>query len=53
MTPEALVALAALLLELRDFLRETDPGNLDAELVDSTVDVCVRLRKALVAGGAS
>lgn len=52
MTPAHLIGLAALLLELRDYVRETDPGNMDAELIDHAVDAVVRVRQALVAGGA-
>lgn len=52
MTPELLTGLGALLLEVRDFIRETDPGALDAELLDAAVDVLGRLRTQLVAGGA-
>jgi len=51
-TPEQITGLSALLLEARDFIRETDPGALDAELLDAAVDALARLRAALVGGGA-
>lgn len=52
MTPERLTGLAALLLELRDWIEETYPGNLDAHLVGVCVDVCARFRHELVEEGA-
>lgn len=51
MTKEQLSALGVLLLDLRDWLEETDPGCLDAGLVDSCVDVCRRARARLVEEG--
>lgn len=48
MTPERLTGLAALLLDLRDWLLDEDPGGLDAVLVDAVVDVCARARARLV-----
>jgi hypothetical protein len=51
-TPEQITGLAVLLLEARDFIRETDPGALDAELLDAAIDVLRRLRAALIGGGA-
>lgn len=52
MTPEQLVALAALVLSLRDWLEESDPGTLDAAIADEVVSICVRRRAELVADGA-
>jgi len=52
LTPEQLTGLAALLLEVRDFIRETDPEALDAELLDAAVDALARLRTSLTTGGA-
>lgn len=52
MTPEACTALGVLLLEARDWVREHDPGNLDAELLDGAVDAVARIRSSLVAEGA-
>jgi hypothetical protein len=52
MTPSNCTGLAALLLEARDFIRETDPGQLDAEVLDAAVDVLKRLRERLMDEGA-
>lgn len=52
MTPEACTALALALLDARDFVRESDPGNLDAEILDAAVDALGRLRNELVRAGA-
>jgi hypothetical protein len=52
MTPAHLVGLAALLIGLRDWLMENEPGGLDAVLVDAVVDVCARVRTRLVEEGA-
>lgn len=52
MTPEQLTGLAALLIDFREWILETDPYNLDAFLVDTCVDVCARRRKQLVEDGA-
>lgn len=52
MTPEQITALVALLLNARDYVRETDPGNLDAAILDAAVDALGRLRQTLVADGA-
>ena len=52
MTPETCTALGALLMEARDFVAETDPGNLDAAVLDAAVDALSRLRAALVLEGA-
>ena len=38
--------------DLRDWLDEIDPGTLDAGIVDASVDVIARRRKALVEAGA-
>ena len=47
MTPERLTGLAALLLELRDWIDETDPGSLDYWLVDAVVDRIAERRRQL------
>lgn len=52
MTPERLTLLAALLIETRDWLELTDPGTLDAVLLDGGVDVCARRRAELEEEGA-
>lgn len=52
MTPEACTALALALLDARDWVRETDPGNLDAEVIDAAVDALGRVRESLVRAGA-
>lgn len=52
MTPEHLTGLAALLLEFRDWIEETHPGNLDAHLVDACADACGRFAYELVKEGA-
>jgi hypothetical protein len=44
--------LALLLVESRDWVREADPGNLDAEVLDMAIDAVVRLRADLVRDGA-
>lgn len=52
MTPERLTGLGALLLEVRDYIRQTDPGSLDELVIDAAVDVLARLRSSLVQEGA-
>ena len=52
MTPERCTGLAALLLDVRDWLNDQDPGNLDAVLVDGVIDVLACIRAQLVEEGA-
>jgi len=52
MTPERITGLAALLLDTRDWLEETDPGSLDAALIEAVVDALARQRQRLVDEGA-
>lgn len=52
MTPEGCTLLALLLIEARRFVEQTDPGSLDAALLDAAVDAVKRLRDSLVGGGA-
>lgn len=52
MTPEALTAIALVLMDLRDWLYSKDPGSLDAALVDSVIDAVGRARDAEILGGA-
>lgn len=52
MTPEAITALAALMLEARDWIRDTHPGSYDAAVIDAAVAVLARLRRELVEAGA-
>lgn len=51
MTPQQMTGLAALLLDLRDWLDEVDPGSLDAAAVDYVVDVIAERRRQLVEAG--
>jgi len=51
MTPERCTGLAALLLDLRDWMNDQDPGNLDAPLVDAVIDILARVRQSLVEEG--
>lgn len=53
MTPELLTALAALLLEARDWCEELEPGSLDVALIDGAVDAIGRLRIRTIRDGAS
>jgi hypothetical protein len=48
MTPEGLTLLGLLLIEARNWIEHTDPGSLDAALLDAAVDAVARARKALV-----
>lgn len=52
MTPEQLTGLGLLLMDLRDWLNESDPGSLDAAVVDRCVDVCAEARRRLTQAGA-
>lgn len=52
MTPERCTGLAALLLDLRDYLMDEGAAPFDAALADAVVDICVRLRERLVNDGA-
>jgi hypothetical protein len=52
MTPERLTGLAALLLELRDWLEISSPDCLDAALVDAVVSCIARQHMRLVQEGA-
>lgn len=53
MTPERLTALAALLLEVRDWLDDEDPGCFDARFVEHMVNLLGAIRRRLVEAGAS
>jgi len=46
------MALEAMLLELRDWIEETHPGNLDGQLISICVEVCDRSRQELMRDGA-
>ena len=52
MTPERLTGLAALLIDLRDWVADVDPGSLDYWLIDALIDVLARRRTALLMEGA-
>lgn len=52
MTPQACIALGVLLIELRDWLEDTEPGSLDAHTADHLVEVVARVRRTLVEAGA-
>jgi hypothetical protein len=52
MTPERWTALAALLLEARDWVADQDPGSLNAALLDAAVDACRDERRRQVKEGA-
>lgn len=52
MTPEMCTGLALLLIEARDWVREFDPGNFDADLLNHAIDAVRRIRQALVMDGA-
>ena len=52
MTPEQLTGLAALLLDLKDWIEEQDPGSLDIAIVDEAVAICGIRRRQLQRAGA-
>lgn len=52
MTPERLTGLAALLLEVRDWLAQHDPESLDELIVEEAVNILGRIRRELVGEGA-
>lgn len=52
MTPERLTGLAALVLETRDWIGDTDPGSLDYWLLDAVADMLAERRRRLVTEGA-
>lgn len=52
MTPEQCTALAALLLDVRDWLIEQRPGSLDTLLIDHLVNVLGGIRSELIREGA-
>lgn len=52
MTPQMCTLLGLALLDARDFVRESDPGNPDAELLDMAIDAVGRIRETLVREGA-
>lgn len=52
MTPAGLTLLGMLLLELRDWIEQQDPGSLDAAVVDRCVDICGEIRRNLTGAGA-
>lgn len=47
MTPERITLIAALLVEVRDWIGYTDPGSLDYFLVDAVIDRMVEHRRRL------
>lgn len=52
MTPEQITGLAALLIELRDWVYDNDPGSLDGDMIDATIAALARIRRQLVEDGA-
>lgn len=42
----------ALLIDLREWMEDADPGCLEALLVDATIDVCARQAKLIQEVGA-
>lgn len=52
MTPEQLTGLAALLCELREWIRDNWDGPLDVEMVDAVIEICALYRTLLVREGA-
>lgn len=48
MTQGFLVGLAALLIDLREWLEAERPGCLDAGLVDAVIDVCAAEHRRLM-----
>lgn len=52
MTPERCTGLAALLLELRDWLEANGRAGLDLHVIEYLVELLAEVRRELMAGGA-
>lgn len=51
MTPQFLVGLAALLIDLREWIESERPASLDVAMVNAVIDVCVNERSRITQEG--